>query len=159
MSDIKAKPLLEDRMWILEQNGKKFGALQKAEDGYTVIRQEKKEKFYTPEELKRKYSISFEKPMKEEKRGNVIYDFPCSTEPHNDLYDVQNKVPIYTEDEKSKSYFCAGYYLVNTGKWELEYCPKLIMVQRYPFKGPYKTEAEAHEAFVELTTTFNDFFE
>jgi len=147
---ITAKPLLKNKLWVLEQNGEKFGALQCAEDGYTVIRQDKKEKFFTPEELAQHYAITFEKEHKKKSNAKVIFDFPTSSRPHNELYDLKHGVPIFTKGEKSKSFYCAGYYLVNTtGKWAKAYCPKLLVVQRYPYMGPFKTKEEMEKAFAD----------
>jgi len=53
---------------------------------------------------------------------------------------------VFTKGRKSKSFFCAGYYIVkfNNG-WVKSYCPKLITLNRYPYAGPYKTQQEMLE--------------
>jgi hypothetical protein len=40
--------------------------------------------------------------------------------------------------------FCAGYYIVKfeTVNWRKAYCPKIITLQRYPYKGPIKSKTE-----------------
>jgi len=46
----------------------------------------------------------------------------------------------------SKSYFCAGYYLVKfANNWAKAYCPKLITLQRYEFQGPFRTKEDMTE--------------
>jgi len=146
---IKATPLLKNKLWVLEQDGQKIGALQLSEDGYTVIREEKKEKFFTPEELAQHYAITYEKARPKSKKQKVLYDFPTNTTPHNELYDVQHSVPIFTKGEKSKSFYCAGYFIVNSigNVWEKIHCPKLLIVQRYPHLGPFKTKEEMNAAY------------
>ena len=53
---------------------------------------------------------------------------------------------IYSKTPKSKSLFCAGYYIICFEKgWRKAYCPKLITLQRYPFKGPIKTKLEMQQ--------------
>lgn len=148
---VKATTLLQDKLWILESNGEKVGALQKAEDGYTVIRDDKKEKFFTPEELAQHYAITYENTTRPSKKERVLYDFPCKNIPHNELYDVKHRVPIYTTDENSKSFYCAGYFIINQdGKWVKHYCPKLLLVERYPSLGPFKTKIEMNEAYTRV---------
>ena len=75
-----------------------------------------------------------------------VYGFPVSGKHFNELYDVGRRLPIYTKQERSKSFYCAGYYLVKLGtSWAKYYCPKLITLQRYEFLGPYHSEEEQQE--------------
>ena len=57
------------------------------------------------------------------------------------MYDIKRKLPLFTKSEKSKSLYCAGYYIVRFEKgWVKSFCPKLITVERYETRGPFKTE-------------------
>ena len=59
------------------------------------------------------------------------------------MYDVQRKLPLFTKSNASKSLYCAGYYIIKFDKgWVKSHCPKLITIERYPYKGPFKTEFE-----------------
>jgi hypothetical protein len=59
------------------------------------------------------------------------------------MLDVKRKLPLFTKSEKSKSLYCAGYYIIRFEKgWVKSFCPKLITVERYETRGPYKTEIE-----------------
>jgi hypothetical protein len=50
---------------------------------------------------------------------------------------------LFTKSNKSKSAYCAGYYIIRFDKgWVKSFCPKLITIERYEFKGPFKTEIE-----------------
>ena len=56
---------------------------------------------------------------------------------------INFKVPLFAKSAKSKSQYCAGYYVIKFRKgWVKSFCPKLITLERYPFHGPYKTEIE-----------------
>ena len=44
-TDFKAKPVLEDKFWIVEEKGQKIGTLRKNEDKF-VFSNEKGVKFY-----------------------------------------------------------------------------------------------------------------
>jgi len=53
------------------------------------------------------------------------------------------KLPIYTKTSKSKSWFAAGWYQVKKGRsWAVMQDPKLIVLQRYAYHGPYHTKEE-----------------
>ena len=59
------------------------------------------------------------------------------------MFNVQKQLPVYTKTPKSKSQFCAGYYIICFEKgWRKAYCPKIITLQRYRYKGPIKTKTE-----------------
>jgi hypothetical protein len=43
--------------------------------------------------------------------------------------------------------YCAGYYIIHFDKgWVKSFCPKLITVERYETKGPFKTDLEMRTA-------------
>ena len=49
-----------------------------------------------------------------------------------DMYDVKRKLPLFTKSKKSKSLYCAGYYIIQFEKgWVKSFCPKLITIERY----------------------------
>jgi hypothetical protein len=63
------------------------------------------------------------------------------------MYDVKRQLPLFTKSEKSKSLYCAGYYIIKFDKgWVKSFCPKLITIERYISKGPFKTESSMKEA-------------
>jgi hypothetical protein len=76
-----------------------------------------------------------------------VYGYPTSAQPFNPLLDVQRKLPLFTKSEKSKSLYCAGYYIIHFEKgWVKSFCPKLITVERYEYQGPFKTTVEMKQA-------------
>jgi hypothetical protein len=145
MSDAIAKPVVKNKFWIVESNGQKVATIQAVEEGgFAYVHDDQRELFATIKLLSSKYNIEFvkaEKPVKGE--GHDVYGYPCSNKPHNEIYDVQRKLPIYTKSSKSKSYFCAGYYLVKfSNTWVKAYCPKTITLNRYEYAGPFKSAEE-----------------
>jgi hypothetical protein len=59
------------------------------------------------------------------------------------MFDVRKNLPLFTKSEKSKSVYCAGYYIIKFEKgWVKSFCPKLITIERYPYEGPFKTDIE-----------------
>lgn len=70
-----------------------------------------------------------------------VHGFPTSCVPYNPVYDVVRKLPLFTKSEKSKSLYAAGYYIIRFEKgWVKSFCPKLITIERYESKGPFKTD-------------------
>ena len=59
------------------------------------------------------------------------------------MFYVKHKLPIYTKERKSKSFYCAGYYLIRKKGWTEEFCPKLITLEKYKFHGPFATTNKA----------------
>ena len=93
---VRAKTLVKDKFWIVEQNGQKLGTLQK-------------------------------------------------------------QLPVYTKTPKSKSQFCAGYYIICFEKgWRKAYCPKMITLSRYDYKGPMKTKLEMQQVLNNAVKEFQD---
>ena len=147
MTELIAKPVVKNKFWVVEEQGNKIATIQAVDDGtFVYVTNERRERFPTIKNLSKQYSIVFDKPKKKAtvNTGNQIYGYPTSSKPYNELYDVVRKLPVYTKLSKSKSYYCAGYYVVNyDNHWVKEYCPKLITLNRYPFCGPYRSNDEA----------------
>ena len=70
-----------------------------------------------------------------------IHGFSTSSTPYNVMYNVQKKLPLFTKSKKSKSLYAAGYYIIHFDKgWVRSFCPKLVTLEKYESKGPFKTE-------------------
>ena len=149
MTELRATPVVKDKFWIVEEDGQQVGTILAIEEGgFAYVHDDTRERYPTIKLLKNKLNITFEKhrPKKPDVEKDEVYGWPCSTKPHNRLYDVSRKLPIYTKNSKSKSYYCAGYYMVKfNNAWTKEYCPKLITLQRYEFAGPYHTKEQVEE--------------
>ena len=150
---VRAKTLVKDRFWIVEQDGNKLGTLQKQESNGWIFLSKQKERqvFHTQESLFQKFGFGIfdqsdiKRPEEEIQKDNFdVHGYPCSQHPYNPMFDVQKQLPVYTKTPKSKSQFCAGYYIVKfeTVNWRKAYCPKIITLQRYKYKGPIKSKTE-----------------
>jgi hypothetical protein len=140
-----AKPVVKNKYWIVEEGGIKVGTIQAVDQGgVTYVHGEEREQFTNIKMLSKKYNIVFSKSEKQSKdKVSDVYGYPCTSKTFNEIFDVQRKLPIYTKTAHSKSYFCAGHYLVKYNQsWVHEYCPKLITLNRYDYRGPFKTEEE-----------------
>jgi hypothetical protein len=153
---IKAKPILQDKFWIVEDGGVRIGTLAKEDDGFVVSAKGKIDFFKNENALKRKlgknlFVANIPDQMTIDKE---VHGYPTRSTPYNSMYDLQSKLPLFTKSEKSKSLYCAGYYLVKFNvNWLKSYCPKLITLQRNEYMGPYKTEIEMKAALANVNRT------
>jgi hypothetical protein len=146
--EIHAKAIIDDKFWIVEKGGEKFATLRKDEENRFVMSNETGIRiFENRESITRQYGKDFfiAKIIREANNSepNEVHGFPSSTSPHNAMYDIRKKLPLFTKSKDSKSAYCAGYYVIRFDKgWVKSFCPKLITLQRYEFKGPFKSEVE-----------------
>ena len=144
--DMKAKPVIDGKFWILENNGIKVGILQEDEtDKFVLSSKQDASVFKDIKSIEKRFGKNFFVSTTKEKKTapNEIYGFATNCEPHNPMYDVKKKLPLFTKSDASKSVYCAGYYAIKFDKgWVKSFCPKLITVQRYESRGPFKTEIE-----------------
>jgi hypothetical protein len=68
------------------------------------------------------------------------------------MFDIRKKLPLFTKSEGSTSLYCAGYYIIKFDKnWAKSFCPKKITLERYPFRGPFKTEFEMKQVLASVS--------
>lgn len=147
MTFIQAKPIIDDKFWIVEEEGIKIGTLRKNEDKFVFSNETGIRVFDNKKSITEQFGKDFfvAKIIKEAANANPqeVHGFATSTSPHNAMYDIQKKLPLFTKSGDSKSLYCAGYYIIRFDKgWVKSFCPKLITLQRYEYKGPFKTDLE-----------------
>jgi hypothetical protein len=147
---LKAKPVLQDKFWIVEDQGTRVGTLSKEDDGFVISSKGKVTYYKSENHLKRTYGKNF--LIANISDTNIettkeVHGYPTRTKPYNSMFDIQRKLPLFTKSEKSKSVYCAGYYLVKFNvNWLKSFCPKLITIERNQYMGPFKTELEMKAA-------------
>jgi len=150
--NIKAKPIVDGKFWIVEENGEKIGVLHKKENNKFMLSSKGTEKYFSKkDELTKLFGKEFfETKIKSTVSTTSIkevYGFPSSSTPYNVLFNNQKKLPLFTKSKSSKSLYCAGYYTIKFEKgWVKSFCPKLITIERYEYRGPFKTELEMRQA-------------
>ena len=171
---IKAKTLIKDKFWIVEQNGQKLGTLQKKDNNGWIFlsKADRRQVYHTQESLFQKFGVDIfahdivlgvpgdstvEAVEHDDGTNYTVHGFPCSQKPFNPLFDVQKQLPMYTKTPKSKSLFCAGYYIICFEKgWRKAYCPKVITLSRYPHKGPMKSKIEMQQVLNNAIKEYNE---
>ena len=153
----KATPILQDKFWIVEQAGETIGTLSKNDEGFVVNSQGKVNLYKNENQLKRTFGKNFlvaNIKNTTNDQSKDVHGYPTRTVPFNSMFDIQRKLPLFTKSEKSKSVYCAGYYLVKFNvNWLKSFCPKLITIERNEYLGPYKTELEMKLALSNVNRT------
>jgi len=145
---IVAKPVVPNQFWILKDGENKVGNIEAGPNGFAVKIGNQIQSYKTISTIKQKVAISFEPTVKniEDNSINTAHGFPTDGHPYNSIFDVKHQVPLWTHEPRSKSWYAAGWYQVKQGRsWTTEFCPKLITLQRYPYRGPFHTEEQANE--------------
>lgn len=148
-----AKPVVKNKYWIVEEDGHKIATIQAIDEGgYAYVHNDQRERFPSINLLSNKYNIVFDNPKTaKSKPVHDCYGFPCDGVPYNEVWDVNRRLPIYNKEAKSKSLYCAGYYVVKfNNAWVKEFCPKNITIARYEYHGPYRTAEEQQAKYREL---------
>lgn len=143
---ILAKPVVNNKFWILKEDDRKIGTVENTRNGYVVRVQDQEAEFKTIKTIKNRTNIVFEEtPKPKVKLEFQVNGFLTNSKPYNAVYDVKRRLPLFTKKNKSKSWYAAGYYKINiNGTEEIHFCPKLILLQRYDYMGP----AHSKEGFV-----------
>lgn len=148
MTEFHAKPIVDGKFWIVEQNGEKIGTLHKKENNRFMLSGPDGASFFgKKEELLKAFGKDFFgtkiKTTISSQEVRDVHGYPTSCQPYNPMYNVQKRLPLFTKSEDSKSLYCAGYYIIRFDKgWVKSFCPKLITIERYENRGPFKTEIE-----------------
>ena len=149
---LKAKPVLKGKFWIIENNEGRIGTMSWNDDRYMFSNSNGTCFFDNKRQMKKQFGSDIiwsdvtDKIVKDNTELTV-YGFPTSVIPFNTMYDVKRKLPLFTKSNNSKSSYCAGYYIIRFDKgWVKSFCPKLITVERYDTKGPFKSDLEMRTA-------------
>lgn len=134
----KAKPVIEDKFWIVEQSGSKVGTLKRTENGYILYNNHNSQEsvhndlsLFTIEEKKTKTYTN-----------DIVYGYPANTEQAHHI-DLLDNVPVFKKTATSSIYFAAGYYCLQFPMgWRPSFCPRYDTLEKYPFAGPFKSEED-----------------
>lgn len=136
---ILAKPVVANKYWILKENDQKVGTVESTPTGFAVKLYNGQTEFKSIKTIANKTNIRFEEAPAKKKTNPTweVNGFATTAQPFNAVYDVQRRLPMFTKKRKSKSWYCAGWYQICLdGQWITMNCPKLILLQRYEYRGP-----------------------
>jgi len=143
-----ADSIVKDKFWNIISGGKKVGFLEASLNGYTLKNVNRRERFATLAALRTTHDIEFkDKKISKELPQNelLVYGYPVKVTPFNKVFDIRQHLPLFTKTAKSRSYYCAGHYIIKFEGigWVTANNPKLITINRYPHRGPFVTPEEA----------------
>ena len=94
--------------------------------------------------LKDRFNIKFVDASECDTASTLVYGYPTNvhdahdgaddTHVHNPMWDMKQGLPLYTKKSDSQCWYAAGYYNIDGN---IEYCPKLIILQRNDYSGPF----------------------
>jgi|TARA_B110000305_G_scaffold194301_1_gene218309 hypothetical protein len=145
---MNAKEIIKNKFWIVEDKGVKFGTISLNEDQYILSTPTGTKFYHTEKQLTKALDtkLSWTDLEITEISAKEVHGYATNSTPFNPMFDVKRKLPLFTKSDKSKSLYCAGYYIIQFEKgWVKSFCPKLITVERYTTKGPFKTEIEMRQ--------------
>lgn len=145
---IVAKPVIDKQFWILQDGDRKIGNIEACAGGYQVKINNQVAQFKTIKMAAQRVNIQFEPSKRTTKSlpSHSVYGYPTKGKIYNGIWNVPQKLPLFTKTKKSKSWYAAGWYQVKKGRhWSVVQDPKLILLQRYPYTGPFYTMEDADE--------------
>lgn len=148
MTNIIAKPIIDKKFWILTDESGKRGNIEQEGDGryrvlfdntYTIHKNIASIRKSIPFEFADKIKIA-----KPKKNTREVYGYEVGCRAYNPVWDVKRQLPIFTKTDKSRSWYAAGWYAIRQGaEYESIRNPKVILIQRYEYQGPFHTQQEA----------------
>jgi hypothetical protein len=140
------KTVKPNASWVItdQTDKEKVGAITKEQGNNYLLRYQGFNKTLTKEQLVKSFgtqlfTVPEVKPILPE--ANTVYEYSIDVDkPFNKMFYVKKKLPIFTKENKSKSFYCAGHYLVQKKSWTEMFCPKLITLEKYKFHGPFKNQ-------------------
>ena len=144
LTTLIAKPIVDDQYWVITDGEKKVGNVIANGSGFDLLMRGKKTHYETASEINVKAKVTFQAATAPLTAAPPYAIFPTTQPIYNSMLDVKRSLHLYTKTEKSKCYYAAGWFKMDTnGETELVFCPKYIFLMRYPFTGPFKTKEEA----------------
>lgn len=133
---LKVREVITDRFWIVDDRYGKVGTLRACPDGY---------EFFDNRTSTKKILGSmddFNVVSDQVQEGERIVDgFPTKDIPHPAEHP---DLPVYRKTAKGKAIYAAGYYIIRFEGmgWQWAFSPKLDTLNKYEYRGPFRTEWE-----------------
>jgi len=145
LEKIKAKSVVLNKFWILQRNNIKIGEAKLQADNKIdiVIYGNTEARFKSVRDMEASGMFEFSDSPPRLCTSKGVYGYPTDHNSFNRVWQVESGLPLFTHSADSKSCFAAGYYKVDFGgAVVIQFCPKLITLQRNKFEGPFKTKPE-----------------
>jgi len=144
---IEAKPVVANSYWILKQNDRKVGTVEADATGIRVRIHNQVKSFRTITMFRDEVGIDFRPEFDTTPQPqDSVHGYDAGCRAHNVMWDARRRLPLFTKTRKSKSWHAAGWYWVRQHRvWQVMHNPKLIILDRYQFQGPFHTQEQARD--------------
>ncbi len=146
---IKVKTATPGLSWLVYEHETKVAAVHKTDKGFIVAQQGIIETAPNVKAVRKRLRIDSEwEPENKIQESQTKIDLDgyatdCETY-YDPMIEVKRRLPLYTKVPGSKCYFSAGWYRILYGnKTKVEFCPKLLTLNRNRFWGPFHNQDEA----------------
>jgi hypothetical protein len=135
---IEAKPVVADRYWILKKDDRKVGTVEADEQGLRVRINGRTQKFQDMPVARRQAEIDFQPAYRVTPQPrDQVHGYSTGCRVHNAMWDVRRRLPLFTR-----------YQIQQHQRWSTVRNPKLIILDRYQYQGPFATQEQAHNKSV-----------
>lgn len=145
MKNLIAKPVVKNQFWIITDGKEKVGNVLANGSGFSVKLNGSSKQFKNTKSIEKQIPIEFQNIKKIRMKNELPYvEYPTTGKVYNSVLDIKRKLHLFTKTLKSKCFYSAGWFAIQQGEEKsVIFCPKYIFIQRYSYKGPFKTEDEA----------------
>ena len=143
---IKAKTVIPHQYWILRDRDHKVGNIEIDGNEYVVRIGDRLQRFNNLNSIQNSIHVDFERTDAgtRDEPEDQVHGYPTTGRAYNAVFDVRHRLPLWTTDPRSRSWLAAGWYRVRQHRnWQIMQCPKLIILQRYQYQGPFHSREEA----------------
>lgn len=139
---LEAKPVIANKYWILRRDNRKVGSVERDDTGFSVRINGTISHYRTIPMLRKTANIEFHPAIKTSKTKPIsVHGYETGCKVHNSIWDVKRRLPLFTKVAHSKCWHAAGWFAIKQHRrWKLVRNPKLILLDRYEFRGPYMRE-------------------
>jgi hypothetical protein len=136
-----AKPIVDKKFWILTENDVKVGNVEADNTGYQIKINNQVTHVKSIKNIEKIIDVTFQPAIGVKHRKDTVHGYPAGKNIHNAVWDLTQNLPLFTKTKRSKCWFAAGWYKVTREDATSSiYCPKLIILRRYPYEGPFYQE-------------------
>lgn len=139
---LEAKPVIANRYWILRKDNRKVGTVERDKSGFSVRIDGKLSHYRTIPMMRKTAQIEFHPAIKTTKPPrDLVHGYDTGCRAFNGMWDIKRRLPLFTKSSRSKSWYAAGWFAIKQHRrWQIVRNPKLILLDRYAFRGPYMRE-------------------
>ena len=144
MSTLIAKPIIKDQYWVVTDGEKKVGNVIANNSGVELRLNGTSSQYDSLSHISEKVSIDFDEKSIDKPYTNIrpFNEYPTPDKLYNSVMEIKRKLHLFTTSPKSKCYHAAGWFMFDNEELNIQFCPKYIFIQRYSYRGPYKTKSE-----------------